>query len=783
MEEEKINIKKIFHKLISKWYYFPLGLLITMPLAYAYVKMKEPKYLVRASMLLKGEDKRGPSQFLKGMELFMSPTDLEDEIGIIKSYSNVESAIKRLNFGISYYTEKNFKKSEHYGNTPFTIQLDSSVNQMIGIPIYIERLSSSKYMVKAQGKDVTTYDVLTNRTTGKVPVVDIQEVLDINKPFQSKNLSFSITFNDAYKVEPDTKMFFRVHNQVSLAESYRNQLNIEPISKESNIVQLTIQQAVPQKGVDFINAVMRVYLDNELYKKNQLGLRTIEFIDNQLTGVSDSLRRVEGTLESFRARSNVIDIRTSAQTLTTNLDKLETEKANLEVKLQYYQYISNSLETGTGNEIVAPSTFGVDDPLLNSLLIELAKLNQERSGLNYSARQGNPLAEVIDLKITNIKAAIAENVSNIIDASSIALNDLNRRIAQLNAQLERLPRNERELVKIQRRYDFSDNVYNYLLEKRAEAGIAIASNVVEKSVVDEAMMVGSGAVSPNRKMIYAAAFLLGFGGALGLIILKDFLNDNIVSHEDLEQYTRIPFLGVVSHGSRREQSNVVANALSPVGESFRSLRVNLQYLTLGKEVNVIGITSSRESEGKTYCSVNLGAAMANSRRRTVLIDADMRRPKVATYFQLENDKGLSNYLIGEASVKDIVNETGIKGYDVITSGPIPPNPLDLIGTSRMAELLNELKQSYHTIIIDSPPIGFVSEYIILMKYTDANIYVVRSDYTTRYNLDRINKLYDERKVSNISILLNDVKYSRINGYSYSYKYKQKKYKQKSYKAV
>src|SRR5690606_13957585 len=160
---------------------------------------------------------------------------------------------------------------------------------------------------------------------------------------------------------------------------------------------------------------------------------------------------------------------------------------------------------------------------------------------------------------------------------------------------ERLPRNERELVKIQRRYDFSDNVYNYLLEKRAEAGIAIASNVVEKSVFDEARMVGSGPVSPNGKTIYAAAFLLGFGGALGLIILKDFLNDKIFSHEYVEQYTRITFLGVVSHGGRREQSIVVANALSPVGESFRSLRVNLHSLTLGKEVNVIGITPSRES--------------------------------------------------------------------------------------------------------------------------------------------------------------------------------------------
>lgn len=774
MEEERLDIKKVFHKLIAKWYYFPLGLLITVPLAYAYIKITEPKYLITASLLLKNEADRGygPSQFLKGMELFTSNTDLEDEIGIIKSYTNVERAIRNLDFGISYFTEKNFKVTEHYKNTPFTIHLDSSVHQLVGIPIYIERISGSKYMVTAKGDNVATYDVVTNRTTGKAPLVDIQEVVDINKPYQGRNLSFRIEFNSNFPLEPDTKMFFKINNQVHIATSYQRQLDIVPISKESNIVQLSIEQAVPQKGVDFINAVMRVYLDNELYKKNQLGLRTIEFIDNQLMGVSDSLRRVEGTLESFRAKSNVIDIRTSAQTLTANLDKLETEKANLEVKLQYYRDIANSLKNGSGNNIVAPSTFGVDDPLLNSLLVELAKLNQERSGLNYSARQGNPLAEVIDLKITNIKAAIVENVNNIIEASSIALNDLNRRIAQLNAQLERLPRNERELVKIQRRYDFSDNVYNYLLEKRAEAGIAIASNVVEKTIVDEAMA-STGPISPNVKMIYAAAIVFAIGGALALIILKDFLNDNIVTHEDLARYTKIPFLGVINHASRREASNVVANGLTPVGESFRSLRVNLQYLTLGKDVNVIGLTSSRESEGKTYCSVNLAAAMANSRRRTVLIDADMRRPKVATYFQLENDKGLSNYLIGESSLKEIINETGIKGYDVITSGPIPPNPLDLIGQPRMAELINELKQIYNTIIIDSPPIGFVSEYVILMKYTDANIYVVRSDYTTRYNLERINKLYNERKVSNISILLNDVKYSRLNGYTYNYKYKQK----------
>jgi tyrosine-protein kinase Etk/Wzc len=774
--EERVNIKKIFHKLISKWYYFLIGSLITIPLAFAYMKLAQEKYQIRASLLLKNEKTGGlgggNSQFLKGMELFTSNTDLEDEIGMLSAFNTVEGAIQRLNFGISYFTENNFKTSEHYGERPFTVHLDSSVNQLVGVPIYVERLSTTKYMVYASAKDVSTYDVISNRVKEKIPLIDIQEVLDIGKPFESKNLSFRIEFNNAFKVDRDTKMFFKINNQVALAESYRAQLKVEPISIESNIVQLSIRQAVPQKGVDFINKVMQVFLENELYKKNELGLKTIRFIDNQLSGVSDSLRNVEGKLESYRSRNNVLDIKTSAQNLTNNLDKLETQQADLEVKLKYYRYIASTLQGEGGvSDIVAPSTFGVDDPLLSSLLIELSKLNQERSGLNYSAREGNPLAEVIDLKIKNSKKSITENVNNIIDASSIALNDLNRRIAQINAQLDRLPRNERELVKIQRRYDFSDNVYNYLLEKRAEAGIAIASNVVEKTIIDEAMVVGGAPVWPNQKLIFGIALLIAIGGSIGLIILKDFLNDNIVTHEDLEQHTKIPFLGAISHGSKREQSNVIASALSPAGESFRSLRVNLQYLTLGKDINVIGFTSSRESEGKTFCAVNLSAATANSNRRTVLIDADMRRPKVASYFQLDNEKGLSNYLIGECSLKEIVNETGIKGFDVITSGPIPPNPLDLIGQAKMAELINELKQMYNTIVIDSPPIGFVSEYVILMKYTDANIYVVRSDYTTRFNLEKINNMYDDRRIKNVSILLNDVRSSRLNGYSYNYKYK------------
>jgi capsular exopolysaccharide synthesis family protein len=541
---------------------------------------------------------------------------------------------------------------------------------------------------------------------------------------------------------------------------------------ESNIVELGLRGRVVEKEINFLNKLLEVYLANELYKKNQLGLKTIQFIDNQLTGVSDTLKQVEGSLELFRSRNNILDINSTAQNLTENLDKAEEEKTELEAKLKYYQFLANALKNEEKtSEIVTPSALGLEDPLLNNLLLELSKLYQERTALNYNAKETNPLTEILDQKIANSRKSIVENVNNMIEVTTIALTDVNNRVFRIRKNLDVLPSNERELVKIQRSFEFNDNVYNYLLEKRAEAGIAIASNSVQKTIVDRPYQVGNGPVSPNPKIIYGLALFIGIVGSISFIMVKDFLNDNLITHEDVERHTKIPFIGTITHGSKREQGTIIAHARSPIGESFRSLRVNLQYLTLGKNANVIGITSSRESEGKTFCSVNLAAAMAHSGRKTILVDTDMRRPRVASYFGFKNKKGLSNFLIGDTPIKDIINNTDNKNFDVIASGPIPPNPVDLIGHPRMEELIATLKQSYSIIILDSPPMGYVSEYIILMKYTDANLYIVRSDYTNRNSLSKINKLYERKKISNVSILLNDVKVNKVSGYEYGYEYK------------
>jgi capsular exopolysaccharide synthesis family protein len=770
--EGKIDIKLLFKKVLSRWYYFLIAVVLLLPPAWLYTKYANPVFQVRASILLSSQNKNGlpAEKFLKGMELLTSNTELEDEIGILRSRNLVGSAISKLDFGVSYFEKDNFKTRETYGaGRAFVLDLDSATDQMTSVPVFVERTGAKTFRVHVAGERVPTYNFYTNQTGESLDKVQIDKQGVEGVPFEEKNLRFTLRFTAPWESKSSKSYFFVIYDLAAVTDFYQQKVDIKPISRESSIVEISVRGPIPEKEILFLNTLLDVYLTNELSKRNQLGLKTIKFIDDQLSGVSNELREVEGSLESFRSRNNILDIDATAENLTKNLNRLEIDKSMLESKLKYYRYISRSLgDKDNAQSIQAPSTFGLEDPFLNNLLLEYARLNQERTGLNYSTREGNPVVEVLELKIANNKKALVENVTNFIGASSAALDDLNAQIEDIHGRLKGLPKSEREMVNIQRRFDFNDNVYNYLLEKRAEAGIAIASNMVEKTIVDRAEQVGGGPVAPNRKIILGGAIVFSIALALGFIILTDLMNDSIVSVEDVGKMTRMPFIGVVLHGSRRERNTLVATARSALGESFRSLRVNLQYLTLGQANHIVGVTSSVQSEGKSFCSSNLAIAMAQSGRKTLLIDADMRRPRIAAMFNLPNIKGLSSYLIGSCCIEEMINCSETKNLDVITSGPIPPNPLDLIGLPKMDELVAVLRQRYDTIIIDSPPIGPVSEYIILMKYVQATICVVRSNFTNRHHLEKINKLYDERKISNVSVLLNDVKSSLTGYYYYSY---------------
>lgn len=592
-------------RILSRWYYFILALLVALPAAFIYLYLTPPKYAVQASIMVAAPVAKVAAK--SAVESDAAPRGVvEDQMGILTSNSVIEKSLRQLDFGVVYHVENQFAVREEYENSYFKIRIDSSVNQAINVPVYVKRISSTRYHVKVSAKDVQLYNCYTNQVEGTIPELEIDEEVPLNRPLGNKYLNFQITFNDKYKVEAGDRMFFIIRPLQSLVASYERKFSAEPISADSRIVSLVVKGEVPGKEKVFLTTLIGQYLLASSEAEHGTSLQTLKFIEDQLNNSPDTLS------EKMRA---------------------------------------------------------------------------------------------------------------------------------------------------------------YLSDKRIEARMALASAVTERAVVDKPFVAAGGKpVSPLADVVYAIAAAGAFLFVILAIIVKDLWRDTVLSAEDVELITKIPLVATISHAKKREQNTIVAHARSAVGESFRSLRVNLQYLTLDAGASVIGITSSRESEGKTFCAVNLAAVMAYSGRRTVLVDTDMRRPRVASYFQLENRKGLSNFLVGDGSIKEIINNTEHKGFDVIGSGPIPPNPIDLIGNPRMEELIQTLKQTYNTIIIDSPPLGYVSEYIILMKYTDANLYIVRSDYTNRKSLKRLNKLVDREHVGNFNIVLNDIRPSKESGNYYAYGY-------------
>jgi len=425
------------------------------------------------------------------------------------------------------------------------------------------------------------------------------------------------------------------------------------------------------------------------------------------------------------------------------------------------------------SQVVSPSTVGIENGILSSLLMELMVLNRQMAGLGVTARKDAPTVKILEGKLENAKSSLAENVANNLQSAKIAMSEVNRRIAELEGNIYRLPENERRLQDLQGKSNFNNKTFNFFLDKRAEAAVTLAANSADKKQVDEATMEGTGPKYPKSQQIYMIAILLGLLIPAGIIIALDKMDDTIRGQEEIEENTSIPFLGIITDaGSRNPKLPVLEKPLSAISESFRSLRVNLQYLAAGMDKKVIGITSSISGEGKTFCAVNLSADLAMSGKKVLLIETDMRRPTVTKYFaNVDNKLGLSSLLIKSHKLEEVLQHTEVKNLDVITSGPIPPNPIELVALPAMDELIAAAKGKYDYIVLDIPPIGFVSEYFILLKQIDANLFVTRHKYTSKNLLGAIDKLYAEGKIQHLYMVLNSLNYYQ----KYEYRNKGEKY--------
>ena len=453
-----------------------------------------------------------------------------------------------------------------------------------------------------------------------------------------------------------------------------------------------------------------------------------------------------------------MEIGSKADQIVKGSGELENQKAELEARDKYYNYIKDNLEKNQNGSILVPSSMGVNDNVLNGIIEEFIKLNSERNNLIQNKQSQSPYFNSLNIKINNQRNALLENVKLSINTNRLLLSSVEDRLRKSNAQMSALPGTQRQLVGMERKYRLNDNIYTYMLEKKAEAQVAKASNLPDNDILERAKLTQLDPVSPNKTIN------LAIGLVLGLIIpfigfgVKTFMDDTISGEQMVQSLTKLSSIGKIYHSKGRKKQSVVMldSSRSAIAESIRTVRTNIQYLLKENSHQIILLTSSISGEGKSFSSLNIAVSLSLLGSKTILLDFDLRKPNVYTSFKAENEFGVSSLISGKATLEDIRISTGITNFDFIPAGPIPPNPSELIGSEKTALLIEKIKTKYDYIVIDTPPLGLVTEAFLLMKYADLKIFVVRENVTPRKQLAPLLKEIEDKNIANACWLLNDV---------------------------
>lgn len=773
LEEDTLDIKRYLSLLLNNWYWFALGLFIALSIAYGINRWSEQIYTVTSTLLIKDNQIGGSTSDLAnifpGNNAFKSEQNLKNEIGILKSFSLNYRVMQDLpEFHVTYVGigKRGIVESKMYKDVPFKVEFDSLKNQTLSVPVIIKILSDESFKLEFNGKK------------------DFSETLSFGERFTKMGFDFRINKNvSRFTFNPNgsNKYYFYFENPAGLANLYRSKLSIIPIEEEASLVTLSVSGAVPEQEADYLNRLMKLYLRQGLEVKNETAENTIAFINEQISTISDSLKKVENTLENFRQSNRLVDLSREGTLIQNRLENYENERSALVLQRQYYEYLRNYLSTkNETGDIVSPGAMGVTNGPLETLVVQLASLQQQMARMEVNISEDMPAVAVINNSIRDTKALIEENINSSMRNLENAIKDSDQKIEAVETELDKLPGTERSLINIQRKFDLNNTVYNYLLEKKAEAGIAKASNVSDNRIIDNAVPFNAVRIRPKTRQNYAVALLLGLLIPVVLVLLIDYLNNKIIDRKDVEKGTRAPIIGFINHNSLKTEIPVMAKPGSSFAESFRSVRTNLKYFIKETTNPVISIGSTINGEGKTFFSTNLATIIALNGKKVLLAGLDLRKPRIHKIFGVENETGISNYLIDQEKFENIIFKTEIENLWYAPSGPVPPNPAELIDSVAMKDFILKAKEQFDFIILDTPPVAFVTDALLVSPITDFYIFVVRQRYTNKNTLALIEELHRNENIKSLGIVMNDIsltgyygyglRYGYAGGYGYSYGY-------------
>ena len=645
-EEQTIDIKALILKYTQYWYYFALSILFCGSIAFLYNRFTVPEYSVSTTLEIRDDNNTqlGAENLIEGLELFSGKNNLTNEIIILNSYSITEKIIKELSLGLSYFQHGFFQTNELFDNSPFIVTLDSTHNQLTAIAFGISIIDEKSFNLTVSTEDQFPYNLeLEKFDKNLLANIDINEVHMFNKKIISDYYSFTISkslFFKADEIMDAGKTYsFKLHETDKLAHNLIKDITINPINKETSILKLNIKASNPRKNINILNKLTEIYIRSGLDEKNIMAINTIYFIDEQLGIIQDSLTFIENQLEAFKLKNPNLEIVDKEYGTYFQKQRLDNTLSEQSVNIKYYRSLLSYLKDEKNtNSIVSPTSMGISNPELNSLINQLLELYAKKGDLQLTTTEKNPAYKAVISQIKHTKNTIIENVTNLISSASIYENDLKSRINSFNNNINQLPEAERNYLILKRKYEYNAQTAVYLQQKRYEASLAKAGTESDHKVIDPARLDSEIPIKPRKNLVYFIAILIGILLPISFISLRDFFSDTIYSKTDLQNATQIPVLGLVGH-SDKASSLVVANRpKSIIAESFRALRTNIQYLAADKEKKIITVTSSIGGEGKTFTAMNLAAIFATAKYKTILIGADLRKPKLHEDFNIDQTK-------------------------------------------------------------------------------------------------------------------------------------------------
>lgn len=732
----------ILSLILKRWYLFIIAIIVSFLVARFYINHTMTVYRTSCTILINETEDRpivDNSALLQGLGLPGGFRNLQNQIMILKSGALIEKTLNNLPFEIEFYIKTLRNKLPIYPDEPVRILYENRIPLPRNIEFAITFQGDNSFVLESNNE---SYPLIKRGSFG--------EKLEI----AGDTIRIEPWDDDWINSNRDKVLYFTVNSPGSMVNYYKSRIGVDQINRDGSVLRVYIEGTNKAKDVDFLNKHIESFQDISLSRKNTEADRRIQFIDNQLLGISDSLLITENRLQQFRSSNRVMDLSAQGQAIIGQVTLLENEKARLELEANYYDYLSDYLSKSTTKEVpLVPITQGITDPGLTRLVQELADLQGQIS--TKGAGELNPLQRNLEQRFRNAKSALEETLNGLRRANSMARSENQQQINRVNAQASNLPVTERQLLGIERKFNLNNELYTFLLETRAEQLMRKASNRADSEIVDPADERFSTLVAPLTMKIYLMCVFAGVGLTFVIIYLMFILNRKL-KEEDLRSISALPIIGNIPRNQERSNTVVFHYPESSISETFRQLRSRLQFFTKEAEAPVVLVTSSMPGEGKTFTAINLASAYSLLDKNTILLGFDLRKPKIYQDFNLENEKGLSTWLIGQDKLEDIIQKTEYKNLSVITSGPTPPNPSELTALAKTGELFKLLKEKYDYIVVDSSPIGIVSDTLFLASLSDVCLLVVRPDYTEHEMLETAYNELINGSGKGLGLVINDI---------------------------